>query len=96
MYLSMIKYLVMGIKLFIEKKTCAKCGGGLLLPAWKLCQDCTPISRRTKPQISKVKPNLYSNLEYHCNKEKALESDMLVYDENMVVIGYRTPRFKLR
>lgn len=92
----MIKYLVMGIKLFIEKKTCVGCGSGLLIPSWKFCKECSIKRNHLELIVSEVKPTLYNTLTFHCDKKKALDSDMLMYDENMTVIGYRNPLFKLK
>lgn len=98
--LPMLKYFVMGIKAFIAEKNCKTCG--ILIPsAWKYCKEHgTHIPWKKKEKKPKVIPkiktsiinqNLYSHLEFHCNKEKALESEILVYDENMYIIGYYSP-----
>jgi hypothetical protein len=89
----MLKYFVMGLKMIIEKNTCVKCGTGLLIPAWKLCQKCRPV---LKSRASLVSSNLYGSLSFHCDRNKALESDMLVYDEDMNIVGYRTRPFKIK
>ena len=87
----------MGIKQFIEQKKCRTCG--ILIPsAWKYCTSHGSFQpyKKLKPNVSTVDSKLYADLTFHCNREKALQSEMLVYDENMHIIGYRSPLFKLK
>ena len=96
-YLPMIKYLVMGIKTYIKRHTCPQCKNGVLLPfSWKTCQLHDPQRRKLTLVKSEVKESLYSQLIFKCDKEKALESEELIYDENMHIIGYKSHLFKLK
>jgi hypothetical protein len=91
----MIRYLVMGIKEFIQRATCPKCNNGILLPySWKTCQEHDPQKRKT-PSLKKMNSYAYRSYVFQVPREKALESDLLVYDENMHIIGYRTPQISL-
>jgi len=84
----MIKYLVMGIKKLINKGTCFDCGISLIVPSWKWCELHDP-QRRKKLSVKKTTTYAYRNFVFRCDKQKALESDVLIYDENMHIIGYQ-------
>lgn len=85
----------MGIKEFIQRATCPKCNNGVLLPySWKTCQLHDPLKRKKlSPTISEVKPAMFGAFTFKCDRKKALESEMLVYDENMNIIGYKSHFF---
>lgn len=89
----------MGIKTFIERKTCPKCNNGVLLPyAWRTCQkhskrDLGVIPEKKEIKVSYIKMSEYliEDLHFKCDKQKALQSHVLLYDENMDIIGYYSP-----
>lgn len=101
MYMPMIKSLVMGIKLFVKRRTCPKCTNGILLPyAWKTCEkhDATKL----KPRVDRKKRLSHYSIYSFRNVQKIYkipnmlksvnlqEKDCLVYDpDTMEIIGWR-------
>lgn len=95
MCLSMLRCLVMGIKKFIAQKRCKTCS--ILIPsAWTYCTKHGTFKPYDKQKFTEEflrKQHLkyvYKNVTFKCDREKALESNMLVFDEiTGNIIGYR-------
>ena len=87
----------MGIKTFLAQKRCTTCG--VLIPyAWKKCQTHSTRDLGAIPEKKEIKlayvdvPNhICEQLHFKCDKQKALQSHVLLYDENMDIIGYYSP-----
>ena len=57
--------------------------------AYRQWKEISPI---VKPiQYRELNLNEIHALHFRCDKKKALQSDVLVYDENLCVIGYKEP-----
>lgn len=92
----------MGIKLFVERRTCPKCTNGILLPyAWKTCEKHDRT--KSKPRVKKEKPSLthlalssFDHIDRVYKVPNALKGmdfknkDYLVYDPaTMEIIGWK-------
>lgn len=95
----------MGIKTFLTQKRCVIC----LTPipyAWKRCQKHSPrafgiipsnreVKKEIKLAYTEISAHLCEDLHFKCDKKKALASHVLLYDENMDIIGYYSPLYML-
>ena len=84
----------------MSKKTCATCDGPLPVTGRlgtvrrrEFCSDA--CQRRHSTHIAGSDP--YRGVPFRCDKEKAIMSRIMVYDEDtFAVIGYLKPRFMLK
>ena len=93
----MIKYLVMGIKSFIERKTCPHCDNGVLLPyAWKVCAEHEARNYRKTDRRVGVNTRIedtpmndtYQGFKNPLTLKQFTNAKTLIYDGD-TIIGYK-------
>lgn len=91
----------MGIKEIFKSDKCISCGEKLEVFAWTKCRKCDVISKRYKERLKieffkkqQIK-KAFNDVVFKCDKEKAIESDLLVFDDiTNEIIGYRSSIIK--